>query len=218
VEPLSEARNSSAPEGGGGDLSATPSQGSSTNDFYESQNIDSATALNVYAPNWNVTNNARIDNLATCRNFLDHVTPPGYWAAIQIIDLKAKLETSEAEAVEVAELRKRMSDLKAAVAAKVSEVTTLGMQNAELLGKVSALELVREELDGKVSHLTSDCDSLRNKVVGEAKMREEFTSRQDAAARHFDERAAELDARIADVRRDMDNDLYPHMLNAIAGQ
>ncbi|GKF47487.1 hypothetical protein Tco_0137289, partial [Tanacetum coccineum] len=30
-------------------------------------------------------------------------------------------------------------------------------------------------------------------------------------------RAAELDARIDDVRRDMDNDLYPHMLTAIAG-
>nr|GEW92408.1 transposase (putative), gypsy type [Tanacetum cinerariifolium] len=29
------------------------------------------------------------------------------------------------------------------------------------------------------------------------------------------ERAAKLDARIADVRHDMDNDLYPHMLTAI---
>ncbi|GJS03545.1 putative gypsy type transposase [Tanacetum coccineum] len=31
-------------------------------------------------------------------------------------------------------------------------------------------------------------------------------------------RASKLDARIADVRRDMDNDLYPHMLIAIAGR
>nr|GEY94708.1 hypothetical protein [Tanacetum cinerariifolium] len=44
-----------------------------------------------------------------------------------------------------------MSDLEAAVAAKASKVTTL-----------------------------ADCDSLRNEVVGEAKMREEFTSQQDA--------------------------------------
>ncbi|GJY06143.1 hypothetical protein Tco_0373197 [Tanacetum coccineum] len=235
VEPSSEARNSSAPEGGGGALSATPSQGSSTDDFYESQTIDSATALNVYAPNWNVTNIARIDNPATCQNFLDHVTPPGHWAALRnqhdarfldcfninyaqhtcmVSELRLRYEheimTREkyekkftnsvvAEAVEVVELRKRMSDLEVAVVAKVSEVTTLVMQNAELLGKVSALELVREELDGKVSHMTSDCDSLRNEVVGEAKMREEFTSRQDEAARHFNERATELDARIANI-------------------
>nr|GEW59348.1 hypothetical protein [Tanacetum cinerariifolium] len=82
-----------------------------------------------------------------------------------------------------------MSDLEAAVAAKASKVTTL-----------------------------ADCDSLRNEVVGEAKMREEFTSQQDAVVRHFDEWITKLDARIADVRRDMDNDLYPHMLTIIAGR
>ncbi|GKE09487.1 hypothetical protein Tco_1413038 [Tanacetum coccineum] len=37
-------------------LSATPSQGSSADDFYESQTIDFASALNVYVPNWNVCN------------------------------------------------------------------------------------------------------------------------------------------------------------------
>ncbi|GKF00322.1 hypothetical protein Tco_0023672 [Tanacetum coccineum] len=66
-----------------GNLSATPSQSSLIDDFYESRTIDSATAHNIYAPNWVVTNNARIDNSTTCRNFLDHVTPPGYWAALR---------------------------------------------------------------------------------------------------------------------------------------
>ncbi|GKG31941.1 hypothetical protein Tco_0426891, partial [Tanacetum coccineum] len=49
-------------------------------------------------------------------------------------------------------------------------------------------------------------------------MREEFVSQQDAAERHFAKRDAKLDARIADVRRDIDNDIYPHMLTAIAGR
>ncbi|GJX66618.1 hypothetical protein Tco_0300961, partial [Tanacetum coccineum] len=40
----------------------------------------------------------------------------------------------------------------------------------------------------------------------------------DAAEWRFTECAAELDACIADVRHDMDNDLYPHMLTTIAGQ
>ncbi|GKG58245.1 hypothetical protein Tco_0592024, partial [Tanacetum coccineum] len=52
-------------------------------DFYESQTIDSTTALIVYITHWDVTNNARIDNPVTCRNFLNHVTPPGYWAALR---------------------------------------------------------------------------------------------------------------------------------------
>ncbi|GJZ87417.1 hypothetical protein Tco_0659027 [Tanacetum coccineum] len=70
----------------------------------------------------------------------------------------------------------------------------------------------------KVSALELECDGLKNQVVGEDEMREEFTSQQDATERRFNERAAELDARIADVRRDMDNDLYPHMLTAFAGR
>ncbi|GKE10410.1 hypothetical protein Tco_1413961, partial [Tanacetum coccineum] len=222
----------------------------------------------------NITNNARIDNPVTCRNLLDHVTPPGYWAALrnqhdagfldsfninsaqhvcmvfelrlryehdivtrekyekkftnsvavvqqrdaEIVDLKARLEKSEAEAAEVVELRKRMSDLEVVVVVKVGEVATLNTQNAGLLENIFALEMVRRELDGKVTQLTSDCDGLRDQVVGKGKMREEFVSQQDVAKRRFSERDAELDARIADVRRDIDNDLYPHMLIAIAGR
>nr|GFA36371.1 hypothetical protein [Tanacetum cinerariifolium] len=70
---------------------------------------------------------------------------------------------------------------------KVGEVTTLNTKNAGLLENVYALELVRGKLDGK-----------------------------DAVKRRFLERAMELDARITNVRRDMDNELYPYMLTAIA--
>nr|GEY00821.1 hypothetical protein [Tanacetum cinerariifolium] len=172
----------------GWDLSATPSQCSLADDFYESQTVDSATAMNVYVPNWNVTNNARVDNPVICRSFLDRVAPPGYWAA---------LRNQESEAAEVEELCKRIFDLEAMIIVKVGEAASLTTQNAGLLEKVSALELER--------------DGLKGQVVGESKMREEFVSQQDAAERRFTERAAALDARIADVRRDMDNELYPSL-------
>ncbi|GKF02503.1 hypothetical protein Tco_0029426, partial [Tanacetum coccineum] len=136
----------------------------------------------------------------------------------EIIALKARLEIAEKEAAEVTELQKRVFDLEAAIAAKASEVTTLNVQNAELLRRVSALELVHEELNSKVSQVTTDCDGLRSDIAGEVRMRAEFMSQQDAVAQRIDERVAELDARIADVRRDMDTDLYPHMLTAIAGR
>ncbi|GKB14242.1 gypsy type transposase, partial [Tanacetum coccineum] len=72
-----------APEHETGTLSATPSHDSSADDFYESQTIDSATAMNMYVPNWNVTNNARVNDPIIYRNLLDHVTPPDYWAALR---------------------------------------------------------------------------------------------------------------------------------------
>ncbi|GKC63917.1 hypothetical protein Tco_1096515 [Tanacetum coccineum] len=209
--------------------------------------------MNVYVPNWNVNNNARVNDPVIFRNLLDHVTPPDYWAALrnqgdagfldafnintaqhicmtselrvryeheimtrkkfehkftnsvavvqqrdaEIAKLKAKLERSESKAVEAGELRRRVSDFEASISVKVDEAASLTTQNIGLLEKVSTLELER--------------DSLKNQVVGEGKMQEEFMSLQDAAERHFMERVAELDARITDVRPDMDNDLYPHM-------
>ncbi|GKB12693.1 hypothetical protein Tco_0846616, partial [Tanacetum coccineum] len=71
----------SGPEAGV--LSATPSQDSSADEFYESQTIDSAAAQNVYVPNWNIINNDRLASPVTFRNLLDHVTPPAYWAALR---------------------------------------------------------------------------------------------------------------------------------------
>nr|GEY02204.1 transposase (putative), gypsy type [Tanacetum cinerariifolium] len=114
---------------------------------------------------------------------------------VKIVNLKAWLEKYEVEAAKVTELCKRVSDLEVMVSVKVGEVATLNTKNAGLLENVYALELVRGKLDGKVAQLTADCDGLRSQVI-----------------------ATELDARIANVRRDMDNELYPYMLTAIAGR
>nr|GFA51838.1 hypothetical protein [Tanacetum cinerariifolium] len=80
-----------------------------------------------------------------------------------------RLEKSEAEAAEVIELHKRVSDLEATVAIKVGELAS-------------------------------------------------FHTKNDVAERRFMKHVVELDARIDDVRRDMDNDLYSHMLTVIAGR
>nr|GEV15533.1 hypothetical protein [Tanacetum cinerariifolium] len=158
-----------------------------------------------------------------CRSLIDHVTPPDYWAALRnqgdagfldafninsaqhicmmfklclcyeheimtrekfekkftdsatIAELKAKLEKSKSEAVEVEELLKRVSDLEVMVVVKVGEAASLTTQNSSFLEK-------------------------------------------DVAERRFAKRPTELDARITDVRRNMDNDLYLHVLTAIAGR
>nr|GEU84864.1 transposase (putative), gypsy type [Tanacetum cinerariifolium] len=169
--------------------------------------------LNVYVPNWNVVNNDRLASLVTCRNLLDHVTPPGYWAALrnqhdamfldavnvnsahhvcmvfelrlryeheimirenfekkftdgaaiiqqrdaEIVDLNTRLEKYEADAAEVIELRKRVSDLEATISVKVGELANLRTENVSLVEKVFALEL--------------EYDGLKNQVVGEGKIR-----------------------------------------------
>ncbi|GJV71265.1 hypothetical protein Tco_1491260 [Tanacetum coccineum] len=171
AESASDGHPASTPEFETGTLFVTPSHGSSADDFYESQTVDSATAMNVDA---------------------------------EVADLKVKLERLESKAAEVDELHKHVSYLEALVAVKSGEVAGLTTHNAGLLERVSVME--------------SEHDSLKSQVVGEGKMREEFVMQQDAAEWRFAKRAAELNTRITDMRHDMDNDLYPHMLTAIAGR
>ncbi|GKD08244.1 hypothetical protein Tco_1187929, partial [Tanacetum coccineum] len=134
----------------------------------------------------------------------------------EIAALKIKLEKAKSEATEVVVLCGRVSELEAGAVARSEEVNTLNKQNAELLGKVSTLESGRGELNKHIIRLGVDCERLRNEVAGKPRLREEFKSIRDAKARCFEEKSAQLDARIADVRRDMDDDLYPHMFISIA--
>nr|GFA46156.1 hypothetical protein [Tanacetum cinerariifolium] len=61
-------------------------------DFYDSQTVETATADNIYVPGWGVTNGARVDNPSLCRNLLDHVTPPAYWAILHNLSHAAFLD------------------------------------------------------------------------------------------------------------------------------
>ncbi|GJT57183.1 hypothetical protein Tco_0992237 [Tanacetum coccineum] len=253
---------------------SVPDADSPTGDFYDSQTVETATADNVYVPEWNVTNGAQVDNPALCRNFLDHVTPPGYWAVLRnqsaasfldafninsaqhtcmvielclryehevmirekfqkkftdncavvqqrkekIAALRARLEEAEREAAKVVALRHHVFELEVGVIVKSQDIDTLSKQNAKLLSKVYALESECKELNRHVIKLGGDCEHLQKEVVGEAKLREEFKSFLDVDARRFEQRSAELDASIVDVKHDIDNDLYPHMFTAIAGR
>nr|GEV86029.1 hypothetical protein [Tanacetum cinerariifolium] len=175
-------------------------------DFYDSQTVKTATADNIYVPDW------------VLLTVLGLITLLFAQRDAKIAALMARLEKVEREAAEVVSLCGRVSEMKAGVAVKSQEVETLGKQNAELLSKVSILESKRGELNKHVIKLGGTCERLRKEVVDEAKLREEFMSFQVAEAHRFEQKSVELDARIVDVRRDIDNDLYPHMFIMMAGR
>ncbi|GKC72571.1 hypothetical protein Tco_1118454 [Tanacetum coccineum] len=71
---------------------SVPDAVSPTDDFYDSQSVETATADNIYVPKWGVTNGARVDNPALCHNLLDHITLPGYWAMLRNLSPAAFLD------------------------------------------------------------------------------------------------------------------------------
>ncbi|GJR93870.1 hypothetical protein Tco_0266044 [Tanacetum coccineum] len=163
-----------------------PSEGSPVDEFYESQTIDSATAQDVYVPEWSLTNDARVDNPGLCCNLLDHITP---LHVCMVSELRLRYEH---EIMSRERFHKKFTE----------SSMVIRQRNAEIVALKAKLEAAEKE-STKVTRLHGRMSELET---------------EDSAARHFDERAAELVARIADVMRDMDNNLYPHMLTAIARQ
>ncbi|GKD51264.1 hypothetical protein Tco_1280240 [Tanacetum coccineum] len=214
------------------------------NEARSSYTIDSATAHEIYVPNWDVTNDARMDDLIMCRNLIDHVPPPGYWASLyhnkgkgdfmnisgvprrggtsvmdaEIVDLKSRLERAKSGAVEVGTLRGQVSKPEVAPAAKAEEFTGLTVQNSELLGQVSGLESIRDSLKERVAQLESDCECLRGKVKGEAKLKEQFMAMKDVEIQRLMEHGSDLDARLSELIYQLDYELYLHMLTIVAGR
>nr|GFA91752.1 hypothetical protein [Tanacetum cinerariifolium] len=77
-------------------------------------------------------------------------------------------------------------------------------RDAEIVALKAKLETTKK-VSLEVSGLHGRVSALEAEVV-------------DAVARHFKEQSAKLDARIADVRCNIDTGLYPHTLTAIAGR
>nr|GEV77702.1 retrovirus-related Pol polyprotein from transposon TNT 1-94 [Tanacetum cinerariifolium] len=178
-------------------------------DFFDSQTVDTATAENVYVSKW-----SHVCMVFELRLRYEHEIISREKFQKKFIDDSMVVQQCDAE---IAALKIKLEKAETEVVARSEEVDTLNKQNDELLGKVSALESRRGELNKHIIRLGADCERLWNEVAGEARLREDFKSFQDAKAHHFEENSAQLDAHIANVRRYMDDDLYPHMFTAIAG-
>ncbi|GKE00673.1 hypothetical protein Tco_1388656, partial [Tanacetum coccineum] len=217
--PGSGAGASSLPKNRAGTSSSAPNDGSPIDYFFECQTIDTATAQDIYVPHWDASLRNRHD-----ADFLDLLNVNSAQHAYMVSELclrdcffKAIVEKAKGETAKVIGLRKWVFELEVAVVTKLDEVASLTAQNAELLGTVSGLELVCDGLKNQVAKLEVDCESLRGEVVGESKLRAEFMSVQDAEAQLIAQLNTGLDAHIVELNHDMDTELYPHMLTAVAG-
>ncbi|GKC34530.1 hypothetical protein Tco_1046914 [Tanacetum coccineum] len=131
--------------------------------------------------------------------------PSGYWASlcnlndanfldekdVEIAKLRSRLEKTEGETADAVEICKRVSELEAAVTTRTEELAGLSVLNAELSRQVVGLE--------------SACDSLNNKVV-----------ELEAERGRLRDQVEALDARLSKLSYQVDSELYPHMLTAVA--
>nr|GEY05548.1 hypothetical protein [Tanacetum cinerariifolium] len=161
----------------------------------ESENASSPTEVgspgSVYRPEWGVTNGNLLDTPEACQDLVDHVAPPGYF-----FELRHMRNEDFLGQYNVARRDKRI------------EARELEIKNLEALLETEAD--MKRAAEDKSAGLIKELEDMRAR----------FSDLQ--CKQYEDERVerqcAELDARLDALSIDFDEELYLHMLTAIAGR
>nr|GEY03325.1 hypothetical protein [Tanacetum cinerariifolium] len=144
----------------------------------------------IYRPEWGVANGSLLDTPEACQDLVDHVAPPSYFSELRHLHNDEFL---------------RQYNVILAWSAGLSQ--ELENKRARFLD----LQVSNERLSQQVA-------TLQEQVSGEEKLKAAFEEFKRYEDDRVEQRCAELDARLNALSIDFDEELYPHMLTAIAGR
>nr|GFB26750.1 hypothetical protein [Tanacetum cinerariifolium] len=183
----------------------------------ESENVSSPTEVgplgSVYRPEWGVTNGSLLDTPEACQDLVDHAAPPGYFTELRHMPNE--------------EFLRQYNNPSSGAGDKNLEVlleTEAGIKRAaeeKSVGLSQELERMRaqySELQVRNERLSQQVDALQQQVFGEESLKAAFEDYKRQQDQMVEQRCAEMDARLDAISIDFDEELYPHMLTAIAGR
>ncbi|GJZ07436.1 hypothetical protein Tco_0541229 [Tanacetum coccineum] len=202
----------------------------------------------IYQPGWGVTNNCRLDTPEACQDLVDHSVPPGYFSELRHLpnsEFLAQYNMNLARQVAMgSQLRLRFEQevrLRREATAKIAsrdqriqaregEIKRLdeevkSLKAVEAKAKNADLNQELESLRGQIanlqlnnSQLSQQVCTLQAQVTGEEQIKAAFEEFKRYEDERISVRCAEMDARLDALSIDFDEELYPHMLMAIAGR
>ncbi|GJU86728.1 hypothetical protein Tco_1294274 [Tanacetum coccineum] len=187
-DPISFAKPSSVPEQ---DI-AQSSKGATAAGGPESDPSSPTIVMSprgIYQPEWGVTNGCRLDTPSSCQELVDHLAPPEYFSELHYLPSK--------------EFLGQFNMTLAQQVAMGSQLRLRFEQEAKLLRKS-----VAQAVEAKNAEL----------VTGEEKIKAAFEEFKKYEDEHVSAQCAEMDSRLDAISIDFNEELYPHMLTAIAGR
>nr|GEY44922.1 hypothetical protein [Tanacetum cinerariifolium] len=173
-----------------------------------------------------VTNGYRLDALEACQDLVDHIVPPGFFLELCHLHnddfLKHYNINLERQVTMGSQLRLRFKQeaklLKNALEAKTDMKKTTDAKNAELRKELENLRALFSDLQVSNDRLSQQVSTLQAQVTGEEKLKAVFEEFKKYENDRVEKRCAKIDARLDVLSIDIDEELYPHMLTAIAGR
>ncbi|GKB71703.1 hypothetical protein Tco_0933115, partial [Tanacetum coccineum] len=182
----------------------------------------------IYQPGWGVTNDCRLDTPYACQDMVDHIVPPRSKIAkrdhrIQVREEEIKkfdqeIQSLRAVELEVNSLQNRTKNLKTLLEAEVDMKKAAEAKNAELAKELDSLCVQFSDLQVSNNQLAEQVLNLQAQVTGEEKIKAAFEEFKKYEDDKVEQRCAEMGARLDKLSVDFDEELYPHMLTAIAGR
>ncbi|GJT84762.1 hypothetical protein Tco_1066479, partial [Tanacetum coccineum] len=186
----------------------------------------------IYQPGWGVPNDCRLDTPEACQDVVDHIAPPGYFSELRHMpndEFLSQYNINLAKQVamgsqvarrdqRIATREKHIKDLEAQLEAEINMKKVAEVKNSEVTKELKDLRMCFSGLEVGNDQLSQQVSMLQARVIGEERIMADF----EVFKKHEDERVnarcVEMDAWLDAMSIDFDEELYPHMLTAIASR
>ncbi|GJQ99046.1 hypothetical protein Tco_0522031 [Tanacetum coccineum] len=113
---------------------------------------------------------------------------------------------------------KDIKNLEALLEAEADMKEVMEAKNAKLVKELESLRFQFLDLQVSNNQLSQQVSTLQAQVTGEERIKAAFEEFKKYEDDRVNSRCAEMDARLDALSIDLDDELYPHMLTAIAGR
>ncbi|GJY88159.1 hypothetical protein Tco_0502787 [Tanacetum coccineum] len=118
----------------------------------------------------------------------------------------------------IATMEKHIKDLEAQLEAEINMKKATEVKNSEVTKELEDLRMRFSGLEVGNAQLSQQVSVLQAQVMGEKRIMAAFEDFKKHEVERVNARCAEMDARLDALSIDFDEELYPHMLTAIAGR
>nr|GEY01678.1 hypothetical protein [Tanacetum cinerariifolium] len=208
---------------------AQSSKGAAAAGDPESENTSFASMVgspeSIYRPEWGIMNGSMLDTPEACQDLVDHVAPPGYFSELRHLhndDFLKRYNVNLARQVAMgSQLRLRENEIKnmeTLLEAEADMKKAAKDKSAKLSQELEHMRALFSDLQVSNNRLSQQVSTLQEQVSGEEKLKAAFEEFKQYEDNRVEQYCAEIDARLDALSIDFDEELYPHMLTAIAGR
>ncbi|GKB63666.1 hypothetical protein Tco_0919852, partial [Tanacetum coccineum] len=173
----------------------------------------------IYQLGCGVTNSCRLESPDVFQDMVDHIVPLGIQAREEEIKkLDQETHSLKSADTELQGLCNQTKKLEALLEAEVDMKKAAEAKNVKLAEELESLRAKFLDLQVNNTQLSQQVSSLQAQITGEERIKAAFKEFKRYEDDKVEQRCVEMDARLNKLSIDFDEELYPHMLTAIAGR